>query len=58
MAKTYACADLGEDCGWSTSGETENEVMANIVEHAAEVHPDDEWTPEVTAEVRGAIKDA
>lgn len=57
MAKTYACIDLGADCGWDTRGETEDEVIANVVKHAAEIHPEDEFTPELIAEVRAAIKD-
>ena len=36
---------------------TEDEVMANIEEHAAQVHPDIDLTPELVAAVRGAIKD-
>ncbi|MDP6823168.1 MAG: DUF1059 domain-containing protein [Dehalococcoidia bacterium] len=58
MAKTYTCLDVGVDCTWSTSGETEDEVVTNIGEHAAEVHPDVELTPELMAAVRGVIKDA
>ena len=57
MANTYTCRDVGVDCDWRTSGETEEEVMANIGEHAAEVHPDIELTPELMATVRGVIKD-
>ena len=55
--KTYTCLDVGVDCDWKTSGETEDEVMANIGEHAAKVHPDIELTPELMATVRGVIKD-
>ena len=57
MARTYTCRDVGVDCDWKTSGETEDDVMANIQEHAAQVHPDIELTPELVTEVRGAIKD-
>ena len=57
MAKTYTCRDVGVDCDWKTSGETEDEVMANIEEHAAQVHPKIDLTPELVAAVRGAIKD-
>ena len=57
MTRTYTCRDAGVDCDWKTSGETEDEVMANIEEHAAQVHPDIELTPDVVATVRGVIKD-
>lgn len=57
MAKTYTCRDVGVDCDWNTSGETEDEVMATISEHAAQVHPEIELTPELVAAVREVIKD-
>jgi len=57
MAKTYTCRDVGVDCDWNTSGATEDEVMATISEHAAQVHPEIELTPELVAKVRGVIKD-
>jgi predicted small metal-binding protein len=57
MAKTYTCRDVGVDCDWRTSGATEDEVMATISEHAAQVHPTIELTPDLVASVRGVIKD-
>ena len=58
MARTYTCLDVGVDCDWKTTGETEDEVMANIQEHAAKIHPDIELTSDLVAAVRDAIKDA
>ncbi len=58
MTKTYTCRDVGVDCDWATSGETEDEVMANIGAHAAEVHPEIELTPELLTAVKAVIKDA
>ncbi|HAL49036.1 MAG TPA: hypothetical protein DCP37_14900 [Dehalococcoidia bacterium] len=57
MAKTYACRDVGADCDWKTSGATVDEVMATVGEHAAQVHPTIELTPELMATVRSVIKD-
>ncbi len=57
MAKTYTCRDVGVDCDWKTTGATEDEVMASIGEHAAQVHPTIELTPELLAAVRKVIKD-
>ena len=57
MAKTYTCRDVGVDCDWKTSGATEDEVMAAIGEHAAEVHPEIDLTPELMTAVRNVIKD-
>ncbi len=57
MTKTYTCQDVGVNCDWKTSGETEDEVMANIEVHAAQIHPDIELTPDLVVAVRGVIKD-
>jgi predicted small metal-binding protein len=57
MAKSYTCRDVGVDCDWKTSAETEDEILAAIRTHAAQVHPTVELTPEIMAAVRAAIKD-
>ncbi len=57
MAKTYTCRDVGVDCDWKTRGATEDVVMASIAEHAAQVHPEIDLTPELVAAVRSVIKD-
>ncbi len=57
MPKTYTCRDVGVDCDWNTSGATEDEVMASIGEHAEQVHPEIELTPELMTAVRNVIKD-
>ena len=58
MTKTVACRDIGVDCDWATSAETEDEVMVNIGAHAAEVHPEIELTPELVVAIKALIKDA
>jgi predicted small metal-binding protein len=30
MTKSYTCRDVGVDCDWKTSAETEDDVMAAI----------------------------
>ncbi len=57
MAKSYTCRDVGVDCDWKTTAETEDEVMAAIGTHAAQVHPTIDLTPELMETVRAAIKD-
>ena len=56
-AMTENTSEVGVDCEWKTSGATEDEVMASISEHAAQVHPTIELTPELVAAVREVIKD-
>ncbi len=57
MTKSYTCRDVGVDCDWKTSAESDDEVMAAIRTHAAQVHPTIELTPELMETVRAAIKD-
>ena len=59
MAMTLACRDTGTDCPYVVRGETENELMANIVKHAKEVHgyTDEQLNdPKMIEKVKAAIK--
>jgi len=44
MVITYTCRDVGVDCDWSASSETEEGLMELIGEHAKIVHPEIELT--------------
>jgi predicted small metal-binding protein len=57
MAKTYTCRDVGVDCDWRTRGETDEEVMRNIREHARTAHDMQEIPADLEEGVRAAIKD-
>ena len=59
MVKTYTCRDVGEDCDWAASSETEEGPMELIVAHAIKVHEENpaDWSPEVVAQIKGAFKD-
>lgn len=35
---SYACMDMGMECDWSASAETEEELLKEIVEHATKDH--------------------
>ena len=58
--KKLACRDLGLDCNYVVTGATEDEVMQKAGEHGKKVHgyKDADFTPEMMAKVRAAIKDA
>jgi len=60
MVKTFTCRDVGENCDWSASSETEEGLMKLCVEHAIKVHEENpaEWSPEVIAQIKGAFKEA
>ena len=59
MVKTYTCRDLGVDCDWAASSETEEGLMELIFEHAIKVHEEnpDEYSTEVMAQIKSAFKD-
>jgi predicted small metal-binding protein len=45
MTKSLSCADVGADCNWSATAETEEELMKKVAEHAKEQHEGMEVTP-------------
>ena len=57
MTKSISCADAGSDCGWSTTAETEEELMGKVAEHAKIDHKDLEITPELVEKIKSLIKD-
>lgn len=58
--KKLACRDVGIDCDFVITGETEEEVMQKGGEHGKKAHgyTDADFTPEMMAKVKAAIKDA
>lgn len=56
MVKTMKCSDVGIDCDWSASADTEEALLVKIQEHAKE-HGFDEISPELAEKVKAAIKD-
>lgn len=57
MAKTMSCRDVGADCDFVARGNSEEEIMAQVSEHARTAHKMSDITPEVVEKVRGAIRD-
>jgi predicted small metal-binding protein len=56
MTKTLACGEIMDGCPATFSGETEDEVLAQAGQHAAEAHGL-EVTPELVEVVRGHVRD-
>jgi len=50
------CKDVGMDCEFEATAETEDELMKKIAEHAAEVHGLETIPPELLEKVKAAIK--
>ena len=57
MAKTMSCRDVGPDCDFVARGESEEEIMGQVAEHARDAHGLDEVPPELAEKAKAAIKD-
>lgn len=57
MAKSISCADAGSECTWSTTAETEEELMDKVAQHVKAEHPDLEITPEQVEKIKSIIKE-
>jgi predicted small metal-binding protein len=58
MPKTLTCRDVGVDCDFQATGETEDDVLRQASEHAKTAHGFDGIPPELAEKVQAAIKDA
>lgn len=57
--KQVACRDMGIDCDWVGTAETEEELMNMGSEHGKAVHgyTDKDFTPEMVEKLKAVIKD-
>ncbi|MEW6209231.1 MAG: DUF1059 domain-containing protein [Acidobacteriota bacterium] len=58
MAKTLCCRDVGPDCDFVARGETEEEIMSQVAQHAREAHGLEEVPAELVDKARAAIREA
>lgn len=56
MTKSIKCSDVGVDCDWSASAQTEEELYKKIEVHAKE-HGFNGIPKELLSKVKAAIKD-
>jgi predicted small metal-binding protein len=56
MSKHIACNDVVHGCAFKASAETEEELVKQVVAHAAKDHGVAEVTPELAAQVKAAIQ--
>ena len=54
--KHIACGDVVPGCSFTASADSEEELVKNVVAHAAHDHGVTEITPELAAKVQAAIK--
>ena len=57
MAKTLCCRDVGVDCDFKASGESNEEILQKAAQHAKDAHRMDTIPPELAAKVQAAIRD-
>jgi len=57
MGKTLRCRHLGVDCVFVARGETEEEVLKKVAEHAKKDHGIQEMTEEYRVAWRKAVRD-
>lgn len=55
--KQFRCADVIPDCDRVFHGTDEDDILAQVADHAAADHGMDEVTPDVLAAVRDQITD-
>ena len=57
MAKKFACGDVVDGCGWSTTAQNEEELFAQISKHAKDAHGMSDIPNEVIQKVKSKIID-
>ncbi len=57
MSKSISCADVGANCSWSATADTEEQLMEKVAEHAKEEHKGMEITPELVEKIKSHIKE-
>jgi len=56
MSYSLACGDVVEGCATSLEAGSEEELMARVADHARDEHGVTEVSPELAAQVKGAVK--
>jgi predicted small metal-binding protein len=56
MKKTFPCAAVVPGCDFAASAATEDELLKQVAEHAAEAHGLADVPPELVEKVKSAIR--
>ena len=57
MTKPCWCSDVGVNCNWTTTADSEDDIMIKIKEHAKNVHGFNEIPQDLADKVKSAIKE-
>jgi len=56
MSYSLACGDVVPGCAAKLEADSEEELMAQVVDHARDAHGVSEITPELAGQVKEAVK--
>ena len=56
MTLSIKCADVGADCNWEGTADTEEELFKKIATHGKEAHGFEQIPPELIEKAKAAIK--
>lgn len=56
MAKSLSCRDVGTDCDFTATADTEEELLRKVSQHAKDDHGFDGIPPELEEKVHAAIR--
>ncbi len=57
MAKTFACRDIGLECGFTAKADSKDELMQKVAAHAKTAHNMEHIDEETMAKIEAAVKD-
>ncbi|HEX2172409.1 MAG TPA: DUF1059 domain-containing protein [Dehalococcoidia bacterium] len=57
MARAFSCSETGNTCDFVARGETDDEVLQRVGEHADRVHGLKDVPPELISHIRSKIRD-
>lgn len=57
MSQVFHCCEVFQECRFTASSASRDEVVAKAAEHAREAHHLEDITPEIAALVRAAIRE-
>ena len=56
MTATFACKDIGMNCGFTATANSELELIPQIAQHAKEAHNTQQVAPDLMMKIKAAIK--
>ena len=57
MSKIFRCNDLGVQCNWESTAETEEDLLELVIKHASTEHDACEINEAMRNKILGAMKD-